>query len=64
MAAAVSPLQPMAARTTKAIATVRRVTFTICARSINGTANSASTARPGRMVLPTISSGPSKNLSV
>ena len=63
-AAAVSPVHPMAASTTKANATVRRVTLTICPRSINGTRISASTASAGSTTLPTISSGPVNSFSV
>src|ERR1035437_5250785 len=63
-AAAVSPPQPMAATSTNARATVRRVTFTIWLRSINGTRISTSTARPGSTTEPTTSSGPLNSFSV
>src|ERR1039458_7547290 len=63
-AAAVSPPQPMAASSTNARATVRRVTFTIWLRSINGTRISTNTARPGSTTEPTTSSGPLNSFSV
>src|ERR1035441_10731830 len=63
IAAAVSPPRPIAASSTNASATVRRVTFTIRPRSINGTRISDSTARPGRTTEPTTSSGPLNSFS-
>ena len=63
-ARAVRPPHVIAANTTTAIATVRFLTRTILARSMNGIANSATMARVGRIKVPTNSSGPSNTFSI